>query len=115
MSHAPAKVALAVGGFAPAFGVATLLLGHPWLIAVAMGVGGGLAGLSCWVLFRHPYFEIHETSQEGFRIRSWRAGVEQHSQCRRGSRESDNTHAACRVRGRQPCHSYARRIPPGLL
>jgi len=79
MTRVPGKAARAAGGLVPAFGIVTLLLADPWLVAVAIGVGAGVVGLGCWVLFRHTYLEIRETSQEGSRTRHWRAGFERHS------------------------------------
>jgi len=96
MSRAPVKVALAAGSLVPTFGATTVLLGDPWLTAIAMSVGGGVIGLSCWVLFRHPYLEIRETVQEGSRTRCWRAGVERHSLPVRSRRESSNSDIARR-------------------
>lgn len=79
MARRPARAALAVGGLVPAFGTLTTLLADPWLATAAMGLAVVLAGLGSWVLCRHPYFEIHEISAEGSRIRRWRFGIERHS------------------------------------
>lgn len=98
MSRRPARAALAVGGLVPAFGTLTVLLADPWLATALIGLAAGLAGLGCWVLLRHPYFEICETSEEGARRRRWRLGVERHSSRMRPSRGFSNSSSGGRPR-----------------
>jgi hypothetical protein len=80
MARPPTKVALGADGLVPAFEAVTLVMADPCPALLAMGVGGAVNSFGCWILFRHPYLEIHKTVREGSRTRYWRAGVDRHSQ-----------------------------------
>jgi len=88
MSRRSARAALAFGGLVPALGTLTTLLADPWLATAAIGLTAGLAGLGSWVLFRHPYLEIYESSAEGSRTKRWRLGIERHSSHARPRRDA---------------------------